>query len=179
MFEKCLPPTDGDAYREPGEDGEHRTTYVWTLKKGAKVANGADVHKRALVRRADMLHRQGLGGGIVSLLLPKTDKAQKRLQRDRDLYQLRRVRPRSIGERGRARDPQMIQAFLLGCLLLKVDLGPAWSAEQFLKWVNAGLENRTSLIYQLAARDFPLLLEHPRSLRWWRNRVTELRKMSR
>ena len=180
MIEKSPPHGgSGGVFNDPEEDDDPRTGHVWTLKKGAKVASGTDVHTRALVRRAEMLERQGFGGGIVSLLLPKTETGRRRLSHDRDLYQLRRVRPRSTGERGRARDPQLIGDFLFACLMLKESPNPAWTSEQFLIWVIEALRDQTSPIYKLAKANFSLLVEHPRSLRWWQHRLTELRRMSR
>lgn len=163
-----------------GEQGLRKV--VWTLKEsGGRVATGPDVHMRALVRRADMLHRQGLGGGIVSLLHPTTDKGRKRLERDRTKYHLRRVKPRKKGERGKARELSVIACFLCHALSVKVNANPAWSAERFLTWMIAELADGASPVRRLAVanKKFQVFLNEPRQLRWWQNRVTELRKMSR
>jgi hypothetical protein len=167
---------------ESDSDNQRQRQIVWTLKRaGGNIVTGPDVHVRALVRRADMLHRQGAGGGIGSLLLPTTAKGRKRLELDRTKYQLRRVKPRKTGERGRARELSVIACFLCHALSLKEHANPAWSTEMFLTWMITELANDASPVRKLAIanEEFQVFLNEPRRLRWWRNRVTELRKMSR
>lgn len=65
----------------PRYEAEHG--WAWTLKVNGKVASGTDVHKRALIRRADQLTLTGRGGGVVALLMPQSEKEVTRLQRDR------------------------------------------------------------------------------------------------
>lgn len=166
-----------------GDFGDQsRRRVVWTLKEsGGRVATGPDVHARALVRRADMLHRLGAGGGIVPLLLPTITKGRKRLELDRTKYHLRRVKSRKTGERGRARDLTLISCFLCHALSLKVNANPAWSGERFLIWMLTELANDASPVRKMAMAtdEFHVFLNEPRRLRWWRNRLAELRKMSR
>jgi hypothetical protein len=155
---------------------------LWTLKQsGGKVATGPNVHMRALVRRADMLDRLGLGGGIVALLIPATAKGRKRLELDRTNYHLRRVKPRRTGERGKARELFVVARFLCHALSLKANANPAWTAERFLTWMIAELADNASPVRKLAVvkEEFQVFLNQPRKLRWWQNRVTELRRMSR
>lgn len=153
---------------------------VWTLKKNGKVVFGTDVHRRALACRAAMLHEQGLGGGITSLLLPRTEKERTRLDRDRRQYQLAVVTARNTGERGKARDPELIAAFLAAAIAQKHNnLNPAWKVQDVLGWIVKELKNRESPIYKLALKQYSIVLEKEPSLRWWQRRVAELRKMSR
>jgi hypothetical protein len=167
---------------ESGSDNQRQRQIVWTLKKASgNIATGPDVRMRALVRRADMLHRQGLGGGINSLLIPTAAKGRKRLELDRAKYQLRRVKPRKTGERGKVRELSVIACFLCHALALKEHVNPAWSAEMFLTWVITELADDASPVRKLAIanEEFQVFVNEPRRLRWWQNRVTELRKMSR
>ena len=128
-----------------------------------------------------MLYRLGAGGGIVPLFLPTTTKGWKRLELDRTNYQLRRVKPRKTGERGKARDLTLIARFLYHAVSLKVNANPAWSAERFLIWMLDELADEASPVRNMAMAndEFHVFLNEPRRLRWWRNRVAELRKMSR
>jgi hypothetical protein len=153
--------------------------FVWTLKYRSKVVSGTDVHCRAMVRKADELQRQGRGGGIVSLLLPQDPEAQARLELDRR-FELALVRDRKGGERARARDLESVTAFLLAALLLKGEsLNSSWKVKHFCDWIVDSLKDKNSNLYRLAKDHFPLFLEQGRRLRWWQNRVTALRKMSR
>jgi hypothetical protein len=91
------------------------------------------------------------------------------------------VKPRKTGERGRARELSVIACFLCHALSLKEHANPAWSTEMFLTWMISELANDASPVRKLAIanEEFQVFLNEPRRLRWWRNRVTELRKMSR
>lgn len=155
---------------------------IWTLKdRQGRVASGTDVHRRALVRRASMLEEIGQGGGIVSLLQPDSEAESRRLERDRNVYRLRQVRQRDGGERAEARDVELIRAFLCKALEIKGWIPAAWKANKFLEWVVGELAKKSSPVYKMAAREFPLLVEldPPRSLRWWKHRWADLGKMSR
>jgi hypothetical protein len=153
---------------------------VWTLKKNGRVVSGTDVHRRALACRAAMLHEQGRGGGIIALLLPKTEKERIRLDRDRRQYQLALVSARNTGERGKARDLELIAAFLAAALAQRHNsLNPAWKVQDVLGWIVQELKDRESPIYRLAFKQHRIVLEKEPSLRWWQRRVAELRKMSR
>ncbi len=151
--------------------------FVWTLKVNGAVASGIDVHRRALIRRADQLTDMGQGGGIVDALIPRDPRTLRRLQRDRVRYELSLVRARGGGERQKTRDLLAIQTFL-GCALAMAPAGrvPYWKAKNFLAWLVATLKVRGSDVYRLASQTFPLLLEQDRSVRWWQNRVSELKK---
>jgi hypothetical protein len=151
--------------------------FVWTLKVNGKVASGIDVHRRALIRRADQLTSVGQGGGIVDVLIPRDPRTLRRLQRDRVRYELSLVRARGAGERQKTRDLLAIQTFL-GRALAMAPAGclPYWKAKGFLEWLVMALRVRGSDVYRLASRTFPLLLEQDRSVRWWQNRVSELKK---
>ena len=158
---------------------------VFTLKEpGGRVAPGTDVHRRALVLEADRLERLGLGlglgGGLPALLRPATDKERRRLELDRAKYQPRLVEPRKTN-RGKARDLSVIAHFLHHVVSLKEHANPKLSTERFLAWMIAELEVDASPVRKLAmtTKEFQVFLNQPRQLRWWRNRVTELRKMSR
>jgi hypothetical protein len=149
--------------------------YVWTLKHNERVVHGTDVHRRALVRRADMF--TGVGrGGIASLLLPRDPHTLRRLELDRR-FKLTLVMERRAGERGNARDLKVIAEFLLVAIPLQPET--CRSAKATCEWIVRSLQDRNSDLYRLAARRVPTLLEHPRGVRWWQNRVTELRRMSR
>jgi hypothetical protein len=179
---KAEPLSTGDSPCTTGADGQTQdddawqSGHAWTLKSKGRVVNGADVHMRALIRRADMLTASGRGGGIVSVLLPTTAKAMRRLERDR-AYQLARVRKRSGGERERARDLEVIARFLWEAIILKgPNLNSAWQVKRFLCWIVQSLKDRRSPLYAWACREAPLLVEKERSLRWWQERAAELKK---
>lgn len=149
-------------------------------KAGGKVPGGTDVKTRAVALEAHRLTKAGRGGGIVPLVLPKDAKGWERLQKDAALYEPIRVTSRSTGERGKSREPDEVRRFLLDALAIKGDhLNPAWKIKHFCDWIVDSLKDPDSELYKLAARQAPLLLEQQRSVRWWQNRVTELRKMSR
>jgi hypothetical protein len=155
-------------------------TVVLTLKKNGRVVSGTDVHKRALAMYAHYRTSAGLGGGIVQLLMPKDAKEAKRLQRDLENYELVEVLMRGRGDRQRARDPKTIQTFLAGALArAPSDRLSSWKAKHFLEWLIEALNTEGSDVYRFAQRTHPLLLEKSRTLRWWQNRVAELKKMSR
>lgn len=158
---------------------------IFTLKEpGGRVAPGTDVHRRALVLEAARLEGLGLGlglgGGLPALLRPATDKERRRLELDRAKYQPRLVKPRKTN-RGKARDLMLIGDFLLHAVSLKEHANPKLSTKRFLTWMIAELEANASPVRKLAmtTNQFRVFLDQPRQLRWWQNRVTELRKMSR
>jgi hypothetical protein len=155
---------------------------IWTLKdlKG-RVAAGTDVHQRALIMKAATLEETGRGGGVVGLLRAESDTDRRRLEKDRVVYHLRQVRQRDGGERAETREPEMIRAFLVKALEIKGWIPPAWKAKGLLDWIVTQMGDKSSPVYKMAAREFPLLVEHdpPRGLRWWQARWTDLGKMSR
>jgi hypothetical protein len=148
---------------------------VFTLKRGERVASGTDVHKRALVMRAALLQGRGDGGGIVSLLLPKTPKEAKRLIRDLKSYDLHLVKLRAPIRFKAAREQLRSSEFLW----LLIEICPAtdkWKLIDFAKWLHAEMSKPGSSVRTLAARHAPKLLGASRSFSWlYRN----LRKMSR
>ncbi len=151
--------------------------FVWTLKANGKVASGIDVHWRALIRRADQLTSAGQGGGIVDALIPRDPRTIRRLQRDRVKYELSLVRARGAGERQKTRDLLALEKFLVSALAMAPPVRvPYWKAKDFLKWLVKALRVRGSDVYRLASQTFPLLLEQDRSVRWWQNQVSELKK---
>jgi hypothetical protein len=112
--------------------------------------------------------------------LPKTEKERIRLDRDRRQYQLALVSARNTGERGKARDLELIAAFLAAALAQRHNsLNPAWKVQDVLGWIVQELKDRESPIYRLAFKQHRIVLEKEPSLRWWQRRVAELRKMSR
>lgn len=159
---------------------------IFTLKEpGGRVAPGTDVHRRALVLEADLLERLGLRlgmeGGLPTLLRPATDKERRRLELDRAKYQPRLVEPRKTHDRGKARDLMLIGDFLHHAVSLKEHVNRKLPIEKFLAWVIAELKNEASPVHKvaMAKKEFHVFLTEPRQLRWWQNRVAELRKMSR
>ncbi len=151
--------------------------FVWTLKVNGAVASGIDVHRRALIRRADQLTSAGQGGGIVDALIPRDPRTIRRLQRDRVKYELSLVRARGAGERQKTRDLLALEKFLVSALAMAPPVRvPYWKAKDFLKWLVKALRVRGSDVYRLASQTFPLLLYQDRSVRWWQNRVSELKK---
>jgi hypothetical protein len=160
--------------------GNAESDWVWTLKGNGKVVSGTDVHKRALVRQAHHLTSIGRGGGIVAILLPQNEKEAKRLQRDRIKYALVQVRMRGQGERQMTRDLELVKSFLVHALTFAPSHHlSSWKAKDFLKWLIKALLVDGSDVRRIASQTFPLILEHSRKLRWWQDRVAQLRKMSR
>lgn len=167
---------------EPASGDLHRRLPVWTLKNaGGKVVQGTDVHDRALALRQYTLPGPAYRMGLGSLVLPTTAKGRKRLERDRAKYRLHKVLPRSSGDRGRLRDLSVISCFLCHALALKEHANSSWPGKAILAWVVAGLKDPDSPVYQMAITEveFEDFIHKPRQLRWWQNRVTELREMSR
>ena len=148
---------------------------VYTLKRGRKVASGTDVHKRALAMEATLLEVRGQGGGIASLLHPKTLKESKRLIRDLKSYDVHLVKLRTPYRFSAARD-QLRSGEFLWQLIAICPATDKWKLIDFAKWLHAELSKPRSSVRAIAGIYAPELLSSNRSFSWlYRN----LRKMSR
>ncbi len=150
-------------------------------KTGGKVPGGTDIETRAVALEAHRLTKAGRGGGIVPLALPKDAKGWERLQKDAALYEPVRVTSRSEGQRGESREPDEVRRFLLDALAIKGELNPQCKAKEFCHWVVRSLSHlgAGSDLHKLAKHKYSYLMEQQRSLRWWQDRVRDLKKMSR
>ena len=148
---------------------------VFTLKRGGRVASGADVHKRALAMQANLLQVRGQGGGIVPLLLPKNTKEAQRLNRDLNAYDVELVRQRESTRFKTPRDQLRSVPFLSA--LISIYPAPEKSKLiDFAKWLHTELSKPASRATKFARIHAPALLSPIRSVSWlYRN----LGKMSR
>jgi len=147
----------------------------FVLKLNGKIISDSKLQHRALVWAADDLWQLGLGGGIASLLLPRTAIQRQQLQSDRRKYTLDKVRVRDKGRRGAMRDvatsPEVLPQLIA--------LYPSHKASKkdFGNWVFEQVATPRSKVRALLALRAPELIEDARSAEWWRR--LQVRKMSR
>lgn len=156
--------------KKPAIDG-------YVLKLGGTVVSDRKVQLRALRWVADDLTQQGLGGGIVDLLLPKSAEQWRQLARDRNRYTLERVRKRNGGRR-KALRAQAVSPLLLVQLIALCPAQPKWKKKQFVEWLVGEIEIRDSAVRTLIASQAPDLLMAKRGSGWW-YRLLGAKKMSR
>jgi hypothetical protein len=162
--------TTGKPTKKPAIEG-------YVMKLNGKVVSDRKLQLRAFRWAAVDLTRQGLGGGIVVLLLPRSDEQLKQLAKDRSRYTLDRVRKRQGGRREALR----LQALSPVLLRRLRDISPAqpnWKKKQFVDWLVSEIKIKGSAARNVIVSEAPGLLKEMRSYGWW-YRLIEMKKMSR
>jgi hypothetical protein len=149
----------------------------YVLKLNGKVVSDRNLQLRALPWAADDLTRQGRGGGIVVLLLPRSDEQLKQLANDRSRYTLDRVRIRDGGRRAALRH-QALSPELLRRLRAVSPAQPNWKKKQFVEWLVGEIDIKGSAARNVIAAQAPDLLKEMRGYGWW-YRLIGAKKMSR
>lgn len=156
--------------KKPAIDG-------YVLKLNGRVVSDRKLQLRAFPWVADDLTRQGRGGGIVALLLPKSPEEWHQLARDRKKYTLEKVRSRDGGRRKALRDQAISPALLLQ-LVAASPSQKGWKKKQFVDWLVDEVQIKDSPARSVIAAQAPDLLKEVRGYGWW-YRLIGAKKMSR
>lgn len=162
--------------------------FVLRHKASKKIASRKDQSRKAIQLKALELAESCRGGGIVALLLPKTEGEYAEIETIRNIYKVDRVKARSDRKTGRT-DRQLLLAAVenndLMCrLAIQYDAhlgnkpGPhSTSAKAFVHWLVKGLANKMSPAYRIVSSTAPILLNVNRNARWWVDALKHRRKM--
>lgn len=172
--------------RDKGGALEARHLVLKHLKTG-KVASRPDQLQRAIELEAVQLTESGAGGGIVTLLLPKSAEAFAKIDGIREVYEVVRVKSRT-GKPDEQTVRQMVRAGVQNdalmvtlCALFAAQVGDtpgpqATSIKAFTHWLNIQLKNKKSRAYNTMAKMAPELLADQRSDRWWADAIARRKK---
>jgi len=154
--------------------------FVLRSRATGKIASRKDQEMIALRLKAIQLSTSGGGGGVLSLLLPKTKREATELQRASLRYEVSEVRKRSTGERQRVREAlEKNDALMVGLteLYLRAIKNSAYKilVSKFAVWVCAELENHNSDVSKLVFSNCPALADR-HSPSWWEKQIALKRK---
>jgi hypothetical protein len=149
----------------------------YVLKLNGRVVSDRKLQLRAFPWVADDLTQQGRGGGIVVLLLPRSDEQWHQLAKDRSRYTLDSVRKRDGGRRESLR-LQAVSPVLLQRLRAISPAQRNWKKKQFVDWLVPEIKITGSAARNLIAHHAPRLLREMRGYGWW-YRLIDVKKMSR
>lgn len=167
---KSIKRTTRKPTKKPATDG-------YVLKLNGTMVSDSKLQLRAYPWLADDLTRQGRGGGIAGLLLPRSDEQRRQLAKDRSRYTLERVRKRDGGRREALR-AQAVSLALLLQLIATCPAQPNWKKKQFVEWLVCEMKIKGSAARNLIASQAPDLLGEMRGYGWW-YRLIGAKKMSR
>lgn len=166
------------------EDDGH---LVLKRKDSGKVASRKDQQKIALTLRAQQLTNEGKGGGIVSLLLPRSPKEKDKISKIKKIYFVQKVKPRP-GKKSLKVDRLLLsEAVNNDELIFKLSVefhaflgnspSPhAISYKAFSRWVKVELAKKDSAAYIIVYQLAPILLEIERGDRWWSDALAMRKK---
>ena len=168
---------------------EHYGHLVLKRKDSGKIASRKDQKKIAQTLKAQQLTDDGQGGGIVSLLLPKSPQEKNKISEMANIYGVFIVKPRSGKKTGKVDRFELSAAVNNDELICKLALqfgtfvgknpSPhAISAKAFSRWVKGELAKKDSAVYRITYKYAPILLEIERGHRWWADAIA-LRKKRR
>lgn len=163
------------------------THLVLKNKQSGKIASRKDRSAMALRLAARHLTEAGKGGGIVSLLLSKTEQEFAKLAAvacKNELSQVtpRRGKPHRLTERQAVRmainnDALIVQLAEAYFADIGAQSGPhATSAKAFISWIKKQLADPESRGYKVVLKLAPVLLEVERGDRWWADAIAGRRK---
>lgn len=155
-------------------------------KQSKKIASRKDGDAMAIRLEAQRLTDAGKGGGIVSLLLPKTEQERAEITAIREINEPSWVIPRR-GKPGRLTERQAPRWAIKNPLMVLLDeayaahIGPqpgphANSVKAFTRWIQKQLADKKSRGYKAVLELAPALLEVERGDRWWADAIAGHRK---
>lgn len=153
---------------------------VLRSKKTGKVASRTDQNMVALRLKAIQLSASGRGGGIVSLLLPRSDRDKKALEKASMRYEVVEVRKRSTQERQRVRSEIGGNDFLVAALadlyIRSIKQSPyKIFLRDFARWICTEMANHKSDACELVFSVCPALADR-QSPSWWEKKIAQRRK---
>ena len=157
-----------------------RRHLVLRSKKTGKVASRTDQNMIALRLKAIQLTASGRGGGIVSLLLPGSERDKKALEKASLRYEVVEVRMRPNQERQRVRSEIEENDFLIEALedlyLKSINQIPhKILLRDFAKWICTEMANHKSDACQLVFSVCPALPDRQKPS-WWEKQIAQRRK---
>ena len=163
--------------RTSSKSASKRAPDRYVLKLNGKVVSDRKLQHRAFPWLADDLLRQGLGGGIADLLLPRSERQWRQLASDRQKYTLEAIRRRGGGRREALRVIALSHELLVQLIQI-CQPGPSWKKKQFVEWLVGQIKIKGSPARNLIADQAPDLLVQMRGYGWW-YRLIGVKKMSR
>ena len=168
--------------------GQH---LVLKRKANGKIASRKDQLQKAAQLKAVQLTDDGHGGGIVSLLLPKSAKESNQIASIGEIYNASTVAGRN-GQKTKAKGKRTVQQeldeaiqnhnlFASLAVLYEAHIGPdpgphQTGGREIAGWIRGELAKNNSPTFLAVGRLAPILLEVDRSLRWWTDAFTQRRK---
>lgn len=156
-------------------------------KASGKIASRKDQKAKALIMEAQRLIDDGLGGGITSLLVPKSAKDKAEIAKMGEIYAVSRVGARR-GNKSGTSDRKLLKtavkndvliaklAVLFGAFVGKKPGPHAIAAKAFTRWLKVELTKKNSAAYQIALTDGHILFDVDRGDRWWADAFSQRRK---
>jgi hypothetical protein len=156
-------------------------------KASGKISSSSDQGNKALIFESQRLTDIGLGGGIVSLLVPTSPQAKAEIAKIGEIYKTSRVTARP-GNKSGASDKKALQAGVANDELMATlaalfqqniaDTADSCktSAKLFVEWLTKELQNKNSSAYKTVRMLAPVMLEVKRSDRWWADTFAQRRK---
>jgi hypothetical protein len=158
-------------------------------KKSGKQSSARDQLNLAAILLAVEMTATGKGGGISSLLIPKTPAAQSKISRVAAIYRPQYVKSRNGKQpqlknvREQLRDYINNDTFVCCLALLfeksyssSTSTAHQFSVKAFKHWFDKQITIAGSPIKTLLRQRAPLLLESPRGLIWWRRAFSARKK---
>jgi len=142
---------------------------------------------KALILEAQQITKKGFGGGVASLLLPRSPEDEDQLAKIGEIYSVDRVKARP-GKKSGQSDRKALQAALVNDeLIAKLvsiygeyigsEPGPQSGAvTAFTNWLQRELDNPHGRAYEVVLALAPVLVEVKRSNRWWETAFAKRRK---
>ncbi len=156
-------------------------------KFSGKIASRNDHLKLAMTLEACRLEELKMGGGIVSLLLPRTLEQKKVVYKVSKNFAPDRVFARSGVKKINSDKLNFTKAIkddnfwtnLAAAYGSKIGNkhGPQRiTAKAFTQWLKKELKNKCGLVYKLTKISYPVLLDVSRADRWWADAISQRRK---
>jgi len=150
--------------------------FVLVNKKTGKQASIKGHHNLANRLFALTLHSTGRGGGITTLLLPRTVPDQQNIRKLMATYEVKQVVTRTTKATKIARNAVMDDD-LMACLAVMFEHAHRGKprrlnapVREFSSWVSAQLDNGTSEVSKLTGGRYPELASRKAS--WWEKQIS-------
>ena len=156
-------------------------------KTSRKIASRPKQRAEAMTLEAQRLNDNGIGGGIVTLLLPTSPEEEVSVAKIAGIYTAERVMARPGAKSGTSDRKKLKTAIgndelftKLVCLYSEYkedESGPQTnSVKAFTRWLKAGLQCPGSPAYQVVRSLAPVLLGVELGDRWWTSAIAGRRK---
>ena len=160
---------------------------VLRSKSTGKIASRKDQDVKALALEAQRLTKEGLGGGIASLLVPKSPKEKAQIAAIDKIYQASRVKTRQFEKNGKSNKAALAEALKDDDLIVRLAVlydksiensqAPnLTSAKAFTRWLKRELVRKNSAAYSVVLHKAPIFLDVERSDRWWADAFAQRKK---